>query len=58
MGLPEAFVHWMQPMVQLYQGRCEAQGCEPDGALLGPLLPVLKRYETGTEYGQDEGERG
>jgi hypothetical protein len=53
--LPAAYEHWMLPMVQQYLQRCEAQGCEPDGELLEPvvavLIPMIERGDSEQEQG-------
>lgn len=35
---PAAFAHWMLPMIQQYERRCEHLNRKPDAALFGPEL--------------------
>jgi tetratricopeptide (TPR) repeat protein len=44
---PAAFAHWMAPMCELYIGRCETLGQEPDAELLGPVVEALQRMPQG-----------
>ncbi len=52
---PRAFVHWMVPMCQLYIGRCEKLGREPDMELLGPIVEVLQRLQEGSGDNEEGG---
>ena len=40
---PAAFGHWMGPMVEQYQQRCERLGRSLDMELLGPVLTILEK---------------
>ena len=42
-ALPSAFAHRMEPMVRLYQERCERLGRAPDIELLEPIIMILKQ---------------
>jgi len=60
-ALSEAFIehscdarHWMDPMVQQYQDRCERLGQSPDMELLGPVVAILRDKRTQTGEKPDE----
>jgi hypothetical protein len=49
---PAAFGHWMAPMVQRYQERCERLGQSPNARLLGPIVAILQAQPPPTKEEQ------
>ena len=54
--LPEAFAHWMEPMVQRYLERSEALGVAPDAALMEPITRELTALHERTQRAWEEEE--
>ena len=56
LAMPEAFAHWMVPMVEQYLNRCQAQGSEADAELLERLLPAVMAIVERSDHPTGEGE--
>jgi len=48
---PSAYADWMEDFVRNYRTACEAAGCEPNEALLVPVVEALQRLQAQEDAG-------